>query len=389
MKTIGLVCTFIILTSFYPFRPGEYGLRKVVVDAGHGGKDPGAIGVGGMREKDVTLDIALEVGNRIKAEFPEVQVIFTRSTDVFIELHDRARRANEANADLFLSIHADAAASSQAHGTETFALGLHRSKENLETAKRENQVILMEDNYDVQYQGFDPSSDESYIAITLQQSAHLDQSLSIASKIQDQFTAIGRRNRGVKQAGFIVLYKTTMPSVLIETGFITNSTEGKFLSQKENRVAMSNCIINAFRDYKKEVDTKSGAGKKTVTKEVVAPKTEKETTVKSSPKEDVKKAEVEKPKVADSGVRFRVQIVSSPSQIEITPTNFKGLTSVQELKVGDSYKYTAGDELTFEDGVNLQAEVRKKGYKDAFLIAVYKEERIPVSRAKEIMKNVN
>lgn len=379
LKTIGLVCSFVILTSFYPFRPGEYGIKKVVIDAGHGGTDPGAIGVGGMREKDVTLDIALHVGNTIKEKYPDVQVVFTRTTDVFVKLHDRARRANELNADLFMSIHADAAGSSQAYGTETFALGLHRSKENLETAKRENQVILMEDNYEVQYEGFDPTSDESYIAISLQQSAHLEQSLSIASKVQDQFSSIGRRNRGVKQAGFLVLYKTTMPSILIETGFITNGTEGKFLNQKENRTKIGNCIITAFGDYKREVD------------QMFAPKKEEaKPTTESVVKEDELKENEAENKVEDKGedevVRYRIQIVSSPSPLEVKASNFKGIEGVKELKVGESYKYTVGNEPTFEEGVNLQSKVREKGYKDAFLIAVFKGERIPISQAKELSK---
>lgn len=369
LKTTLFVCLFPILTSFYPFRPGEYGLRKVVIDAGHGGKDPGAIGVDGMREKDVTLDIALEVGKSIKKAHPDVEVIYTRETDVFITLNGRARKANEINADLFMSVHADAAASSQAYGTETFALGLHRSKENLETAKRENKVILMEDNYEVHYEGFDPTSDESYIAISLQQSAHLEQSLSIASKVQDQFKSIGRRNRGVKQAGFLVLYKTTMPSVLIETGFITNQKEGRFLNQKENRLKIANCIVSAFSDYKNEVDGQY---------------------VKDNqPEGQVNSGGKANSVTADSGVRFRVQIASSPTPVKLDPKNFKGFSGVKELKVGGSYKYTIGDERTFEEGVDLQAKVRQKGYKDAFLIGVYKGERIPISKAKELNRKAN
>lgn len=356
--------SFILLTSFYPFRPGEYGLNKVVIDAGHGGKDPGAIGVDKIREKDIVLDIALKVGAAIKKKHPKVKVVYTRDSDVFIGLGERAKIANQMNADLFMSIHADAAGSSQAYGTETFALGLHRSKENLETAKRENQAILLEENYEVKYEGFDPSSDESLIALGLMQQASLEQSLSIASKVQDQFVSLGRRNRGVKQAGFMVLYKTTMPSVLIETGFITNPKEGRFLNQDGNRKLIANGIVTAFNEYKKEVD------------ELFAPASEKGV---APEKKAVKEA-------FDHGVRFKVQLTASKKPIGTDPKKFKGIEGVEELKIKNSYKYAVGNEKSFEDGVSLQGKIRAKGYKDAFLISIYKGERIPISEALEIIK---
>ncbi|MGB0391033.1 MAG: N-acetylmuramoyl-L-alanine amidase family protein [Salibacteraceae bacterium] len=353
---------FLMLTSFYPFHPGEYGLNKVVIDAGHGGKDPGAIGVDKMQEKNVTLDIALKVGEQIKMNHPNVKVVYTRDSDVFIGLTERAKVANQMNADLFISIHADAAGSSQAYGTETFALGLHKSAANLETAKRENQAILLEDNYEVKYEGFDPTSDESLIAIGLLQQASLTQSLTIASKVQEQFTKIGRRDRGVKQAGFVVLWKTTMPSVLIETGFITNVKEGRFLNKGENRATIANCIYKAFDSYKSDLDKLYAPNERKV-----EPKT--------------------KTVVNDNGVRFRVQVMSSPTQLDIKPQNFKGFSDVRELKTSKgSYKYTIGNETTFEDGVNLQKKVREKGYKDAFLIGVYNGSRISVAEANSIIK---
>ena len=362
-KTFNILCLFVLLTSFYPFRPGEYGLNKVVIDAGHGGKDPGAIGVDKMKEKDVVLDIALKVGAKIKANYPNVKVVYTRDKDEFIGLSERANQANEINADLFISIHADAAGSSQAYGTETFALGLHKSAANLETAKRENNAMLLEENYEVKYEGFDPSSDESYIILKLLQNVHLESSLTMASKVQDQFTSIGRRNRGVKQAGFVVLWKTTMPSVLIETGFITNTKEGRFLNQSANRETIANCIFNAFGEYKTDVDLKS------------APTS---TGQNKNPKTDTK--------TVDTGVRFRIQVASSPTPIKLDPKNFKGFSDVRELKVNGVYKYTIGNERTFEEGVNLQTSVREKGYKDAFLIGVHNNKRISVSEAKSIIK---
>ena len=356
--------SFSMLTSFYPFRPSEYGLNKVVIDAGHGGKDPGAIGVDKIQEKNIVLDIALKVGGAIKKQHPNVTVVYTRDKDVFIGLGERAKIAIQMNADLLISIHADAAASSQAYGTETFALGLHRSKENLETAKRENQAILLEENYEVKYEGFDPSSDESLIALGLMQQNSLEQSLSIASKVQDQFVALGRRNRGVKQAGFMVLYKTTMPSVLIETGFITNTKEGRFLNKEENRSSISNGIVTAFNQYKMEIDN------------LYAP-----------PSTNVNKENKPKKETLDHGVRFKVQITASLKAIGTDSKTFKGLEGVEELKIKNSYKYAVGNEKSFEDGVSLQGNVREKGYKDAFLISMYKGERIPISQALEIIKN--
>ena len=357
-KTLNIILPFILLSSFHSFNPGEYGLNKVVIDAGHGGKDPGAIGVDKMQEKNVVLDIALKVGAMIKEKYPKVTVVYTRDTDEFIGLSERAASANKMNADLFMSIHADAAGSEQAHGTETFALGLHKSAANLETAKRENKAILLEDNYEVKYEGIDPNSDESVIVMGLMQQASLSQSLDMAGFVQKQFTAIGRRNRGVKQAGFVVLWKTTMPSVLIETGFITNTKEGRFLNKEENRKTISDCIFKAFGEYKAEVDEKSRPAS-------------------TGPKE--------KPKEVDSGVRFRVQIASSPKPLKIDPKKFKGYTDVREIKVGDVYKYTVGNELTLEDGVNLQKSVREKGYIDAFLVGIYQNKKISVAEANSII----
>ncbi|UTW62744.1 N-acetylmuramoyl-L-alanine amidase [bacterium SCSIO 12741] len=351
---------FVLLTSFYPYRPGEYGLKKVVIDAGHGGKDPGSIGVDGIKEKDIVLDIALRVGRAIKANHPDVKLVFTRETDVFIELTNRANIANKHNADLFISIHADAAVNKSAYGTETFALGLHKEAANLDIVKRENKVILMEDNYESNYEGFDPKSMEFNIFSGLVSQANLDQSLRFASKVQEQFKSAGRRDRGVKQAGFVVLYKTTMPSVLVETGFITNTKEGRFLNQEDNRVLISNCIYNAFKAYKKDVDSQFAD---------LAPGT-------STPP----------PSKPDHGVRFRVQIVSSPEPVEIKATNFKGLDDIRELKVNGSYKYTVGNELTFEEGLNLQKHVRENGYKDAFLIGVYQGKRITITEARKIVE---
>ena len=391
-----LLVLLTVSTSFRPIIPGEYGVKTVVIDAGHGGKDPGAIGDQKMREKDVVLSIALKTGAYIQKTHPDVKVVYTRDKDIFIPLNERARIANKVNADLFISIHADAAANHAAYGTETFALGLHRSKDNLETAKRENAVILMEDDYEVTYEGFDPNSDESYVALSLLQSANLAQSLSIADKVQTKFTSLGRKDRGVKQAGFLVLYKTTMPAVLIENGFITNKEEGTFLRSQANQEKMAKAISSAFMDYKKEIEDQLNILRGVATPKPVATESPKEEPkqlepekVEVKPAKKAEKPSVNKPaekkvKTPDLGVRFKVQIASSNNSIEVLAENFKGLEGVEELKVGEVYKYTFGSERNFEEGLKLQRKVKGDHYSDAFLIAVYKGERISISKALEL-----
>ncbi len=228
------------------------GIKKVVIDPGHGGHDPGCLGVK-SKEKEVCLAMALKLGKLIESNYKDIQVIYTRNTDVFVELHERANIANKNKADLFICIHANSGPK-HAFGSETYVMGLHKTEENLNVAKRENSVILMEENYNTTYEGFNPNSDEDMIAITLMQSTYLEQSLDIASKIQNQFTQIGRKNRGVKQAGFLVLYKTAMPSILIETGFLTHEEEEKFLADPKNQEKMSSAMFQAFKEYKESID---------------------------------------------------------------------------------------------------------------------------------------
>ncbi|NBA89209.1 N-acetylmuramoyl-L-alanine amidase [Emticicia sp. CRIBPO] len=227
-------------------------LRTVVIDAGHGGKDPGA---GNGREKRFVLDMALKVGQKIKANYPGVKVIFTRDSDVFVPLHERAAIANKNKADLFMSIHCNANPhSTKLAGTETYIMGLHKTEENLELAKRENNVVLLEENYKKSYKGFDPKSPLAHIMLTNFQNAFMKQSLSFASKVEKNITKVGHRSRGVKQAGFIVIWETTMPSVLIETGYLTNAGDAEFLASNEGREKISLAIFRAFEEYKKEID---------------------------------------------------------------------------------------------------------------------------------------
>jgi len=240
-----------------------YRMRTIVIDAGHGGNDPGNLGTGRYKtkEKDIALDVALRVGKYIKESFPDIKVVYTRDKDVFIGLNERAEAANKVKADLFLSIHCNAAKSTSAMGVETFALGLHRTEENLEVAMKENSAIFLEDDYQTKYEGFDPNSPESIVALTLMQSAYLQQSLAISSYVQKQFKErVGRKDRGVKQAGFLVLRKTTMPSILIELGFLTNATEEDFLNSEDGKTFMASAIFRGFKEYKEMVEDPIPAG---------------------------------------------------------------------------------------------------------------------------------
>ncbi|MCU0431562.1 MAG: N-acetylmuramoyl-L-alanine amidase [Cytophagaceae bacterium] len=246
--TIILLCQ-----SFGPARDLKYKVRTVVIDAGHGGKDPGCKGQS-KQEKQVTLQVALELGKLIKKNYPDVRVLYTRMSDNFVELHERAAIANRNNADLFISIHCNSGPG-KVSGTETYTMGLHTSDENLEVAKRENEVIVHEKNYKGNYDGYDPKSPVSHIMLSNYQHAHMANSLKFAQLIEEQFKVKLKRNsRGVKQAGLLVLWKTTMPGVLIEIGFLTNKQEESYLSNAQNRGTIASGIFRAFKSYKTDME---------------------------------------------------------------------------------------------------------------------------------------
>jgi N-acetylmuramoyl-L-alanine amidase len=256
MKYFFLIgCLFLLLQPNYSF--AQYRIKTVVLDAGHGGKDPGAIGKK-AKEKDLALKITLKVGDYIKKYIPGVKVIYTREKDEFIELYKRAEIANKNNADVFISIHINSHKSSKPYGTATFVMGLNKSEENLEVAKKENSVILKEKDYKKNYKGFDPNSPESHIILTLLQNVHLEQSLNLAAKIQNQFKSrAGRKDMGVRQAGLVVLWNATMPAVLVETGFISNSAEEKYLMSDDGQSYLASAIYRAFKEYKNEIEKNS------------------------------------------------------------------------------------------------------------------------------------
>lgn len=251
-----IICYLIIsfiTASLNSLAQSGYKLKTIVIDAGHGGKDPGCSGKI-SKEKYIALSVALELGRIVNEHLPDVKVIYTRKSDKFIELHERANIANRNAADLFVSIHCNAGPH-YFRGTETYAMGLHKTEGNLQVSIRENESILLEDNYLDKYEGFDPRSTEGYILFSLMQDAHLDNSLNVASKVEDQFKfRVNRHSRGVKQAGFLVLWKTTMPSILVELGFLTNEKEELYLNSKKSQVYLASALFRAIRDFKNEIE---------------------------------------------------------------------------------------------------------------------------------------
>jgi N-acetylmuramoyl-L-alanine amidase len=255
IRLTALLLAITLLNSSSSFVPTEARVDVVVIDAGHGGKDSGTQGKI-LKEKDVALKISLKLGAYIEKNIPGVKVIYTRKDDRYLPLDERAAIANKAKADLFICIHANANPNTRAFGTETYVMGLHKDESNLNVAKRENAVILLDENYQERYEGFDPTSPESYILFTLTQSAYQESSLRFAQKVEEQFKSrVGRVSRGVKQAGFVVLWRTTMPSVLIETGFLSNEAEEKFLATDQGQDLIASGIYRAFKEYKTEVES--------------------------------------------------------------------------------------------------------------------------------------
>jgi N-acetylmuramoyl-L-alanine amidase len=255
-KLVGFIWLFALVTGlFCSFKDIErgYKVKTIVLDAGHGGKDPGTHGKK-TKEKDVTLSVILKLGKLLKAKYPEMKILYTRMKDNFVELHERAGIANRNNADLFISIHCNSGPT-HVQGSETYAMGLHTSEGNLKVAKRENAVVLKEENYLKKYNGFDPNSPLAHIFFANIQNAYLDQSLSFAQKVEQQFENIaGKQSRGVKQAGFLVLWKTAMPSVLIELGYLTHGKEEKILASDEGQDQAAKAILKAVNKFKEEVE---------------------------------------------------------------------------------------------------------------------------------------
>ena len=369
----------------------------VVLDPGHGGKDPGAVGKKGQ-EKNINLNVALAVGKMITDKHPDVKVVYTRQTDKYVTLQERPNIANNADGDLFISIHTNASESTKAYGAETFTLGLSKSQANFEVAKRENSVLLLEEGNKETYQGFDPTSPDSYIMFEFMQSKYIDQSVEIAYYIQKEFVEIKRLDRGVRQAIFWVLHQVKMPSILVELGFITNPNEESFLISDEGQTKMATCIYSAFEKYKHEYD------KRTITTpQIVETKTEqpekqpqstekpktttKEKKEKSKGKESDKNPKptpTEKPETPSSAVTYKIQIFSSRTLIPKNNSDYRKAEKYQPVTYYTEngwYKYTCGDTHTYADAENRLKEVRQH-FKDALLVAFCGDKKISISEAK-------
>lgn len=406
---------FFLLLLVAPFVQVEAGGKPftVVIDAGHGGKDPGSTGYTlKLLEKTVNLKTALKLGAKLEKE-EDVRVVYTRKKDVFIPLDDRAQVANKAKADLFISIHANAADNRSARGTETYSVG--SSTSNLEVAMRENAVILYESDYKTKYKGFDNSS-ESYIMFDFIQSKYNEQSIGFASGIERQFKAKNRYSRGVKQAGFWVLKQTSMPAVLVELGYLSNLEEERFLSKDANLDIMAESIYKAFVNYKKRIDKKDGTSynevEKSVENKVAEKKAEPQNTEKKvEEKKEVKPVEKEVSKAEKTAekaqpqkeplnvqekkepltvsstddLRYAVQIGSFSTQIPLNSRDFRGFVPAREfLGTGTyKYKYVYGNEENYEEAISLREEVRKK-FPDAFMVIILNGRLLSNEEARQI-----
>ncbi len=366
----------------------------VVIDAGHGGHDPGALGRM-AKEKNINLAIALKLGNMIQRSTKDVRVVYTRDRDYFVELYRRAGIANENKADLFISIHCNANHSRALHGAESYVMGLHKSQANLNIAKLENASILLESDYQETYGGFDPNSDESYIAFTLNQNSNLDQSSEFAAMIQNQMAErVGMNDRGVRQAGFIVLWKTTMPSVLVEVGYLSNAVEEKFLVSAKGQDYIASAIYRAFKEFREKNNTTGlSVGATTEIPAVAEPVVgSPETNAYQGTRRDrtgshshQTSAELIAGKGVGGGLSFRVQVAVSTTELSLKSAKFAGLSKVKMYRHNGMYKYTVGDEASLQAAEKLLKEVKRKGITDAFVVIFRDNQRISQEEADRIM----
>lgn len=397
-KISNLLTFFIILafaTFFNPVHAQNYKVQTVVLDAGHGGNDPGAKGAAGSYEKYVALQVVLLLGKKIETAFPDVNVIYTRKTDIFIPLYERASIANRNKADLFISVHCNASTSRTPYGTETFTLGPHKSDEQYEVAKRENAVISLEKNTEDMYGGYDPNAPETMILLSLGLNANMEQSMLFANKIQDQYThKLERFNRGVKQAGFAVLYRTTMPSVLTELGFISNPQEEKYLVSPKGQEELAEALFQAFKTYKHTMEnSKGGAVHNTAplvaedSKPVVSEPVHSTPAPSPAPAPVVNTPIETKPSPAsNTGVLFKVQIAVTSQMINVKQNPYNSIKAITYEKQGNLYKYMAGNYSNYNDAKQELENMRKLGFKDAFIVVYKQGTRLNASDAKAYMQ---
>lgn len=381
----------------------------VVLDAGHGGHDPGNLG-NGFLEKDIALKIVLEVGQNLSGD-PHTKVVYTRDNDTFVDLFRRGEIANKAKADLFVSVHCDSH-NSDAHGAGTFVLGLHANKQNFEIAKKENSVIYLEDDYETRYADYDINSPESVIGLTIMQEEFLDQSIYLGKLVQDRFTGkLGRTDRKVKQAGFIVLHQTFMPSVLIETGFLTNKNEGAYLNSRKGQQEMGRAIAEAIREYRKSVRTEGEAMAREPGTTEPEPETplEKPGTIPDSAQEkpvaitsgapegqkepgrDTPPAAVSEPPATEEaagllkdsapGISFEVQLVAVSREPSLNPDDFNGLPNLSVEHHQKVYRVLYGNTASYAEALRLQSYAALRGYPSSYIVAYRDGDRIPLPEA--------
>ncbi len=409
-KKLLLTASFHLILSLFlfasdpePENRGDDGF-VVVLDAGHGGHDPGNLGNGYM-EKNIALNIVLRIGEELKKN-PGIKVVYTRDDDSFVDLFVRGEIANKADADLFVSVHCDSH-TSNAHGAGTFVLGLHANKQNFEIAKKENSVIYLEDNYEARYAAYDINSPESVIGLTIMQEEFLDQSILLAKLIQDNFTGKLKRNdRKVKQAGFIVLHQTFMPSVLIETGFLTNKEEGRYLNSPRGQAEMGMAIAEAIVKYRNSIpdeqsvisngnpapptpeikDVPKKADPDLKTEKPLDVKSENTVITKPTPvKEEPKKAEEPSPKermqVAREGFVFKVQLMATGKNLPMNSPEFKGLNKISKEPVKNLFRYMYGETDTYMGAKLLKANADMKGFTSSYIVAYKDGKRVALQDA--------
>ena len=375
-----VACIGMLLACAFPLQV-EAKDFVLVIDAGHGGNDPGAVGKI-SKEKDINLKVALKVGKLIEDNCKDVKVIYTRKRDVFVTLNRRAQIANEAKADLFISIHTNAVAKNKTvKGTSTWTLGLAKSDDNLEVAKRENAVILYEDDYQTHYEGFNPNSAESYIIFEFMQDQYMSQSVRLASLVQNEFKQTGRRiDRGVHQAGFLVLKASAMPSILVGLGFISSPEEERYLNTENGVNTLSKSIYQAFLTYKNEQSVALANEETPTTKPAKKPESKQQTT--TAPKK-------EKAKAANNNNEtvFKLQLFSTSKPLDKNDKRLKGLKNVSYYQEGGLYKYTCGDSANYDEVVRTKQQLASQ-YKGSFIVAFKNGKKIDVKEAvNEFNKN--
>lgn len=362
-----------ILACSYPVIGNTINDRFIVViDPGHGGNDPGAIGTRG-KEKNINLNVARKLGRLIEDNCNDTKVVYTRKSDIFVPLHRRAEIANNAKANLFISIHTNAVAKKNSYvkGTETYTLGLHRTEENLEVAKKENSVILIEDDYKQRYAGFNPNSSESYIIFEFMQDKNMSQSVNFATLIQQNFKGYNRIDKGVHQAGFLVLRETSMPSVLIELGYISNPSEETYLLSDKGTTDLANAIYRAFINYK-------GNSSKI-----------KPTTVTSNTRQEITTPKEEEETKETSKIKFKIQILASDRVLPQNSRLFKGLNPVSWYKENGLIKYTYAEDEDYNKILKIKRKIVDPKFKDAFIIAFKNDTKININKAIKEFKNNN